>query len=441
MRNEDSIAAAKQGFEASFEEAQYYNKQTQDEKHLLAILEAIDVKPGMKILDLGCGSGYLTFPIAQKNERADVIGLDIVANTLKSNNEKREQQELTNLEFVAYDGIVYPFENNTFDLVVTRYALHHFPQIKNSMREIARVLKQGGRLFISDPRPNACDTSGFVNDYMQLKKDGHIKFYAMDEWVSICKDCGLRLTAAFDSSIRFPKKKDTAHGYEEVLARHDKSIIDSYELTETDEEIWITEQVNNLTFEKDFLLETKCIDHSHPAIMKKADELRKQSSDTIDYIKNAYEFVRDEISHSWDVQTTTVSRCASEVLQNGTGICWTKSCLLAALLRANGVPAGICYQKLTRADEDDSDGYIIHALNMVYIEEQNRWIRVDARGNKENVNAQFSLEEEQLAFPVRKELHEVDYHKTHFDLDERLSQILEESENILMVRTDFDINK
>lgn len=85
-----------------------------------------------------------------------------------------------------------------------------------------------------------------------------------------------------------------------------------------------------------------------------------------DYIKNAYEFVRDEISHSWDVNANLVSKNASEVLINKTGICWTKFCLLAALLRGNRIPSGISYQKLTRAD-DASDGYIIHALNTVYI--------------------------------------------------------------------------
>ena len=50
-------------------------------------------------------------------------------------------------------------------------------------------------------------------------------------------------------------------------------------------------------------------------------------------LKKAYEFVRDDIPHSWDIKSQIVSRKASEVLINKTGICWTKSCLLATLLR------------------------------------------------------------------------------------------------------------
>ena len=96
---------------------------------------------------------------------------------------------------------------------------------------------------------------------------------------------------------------------------------------------------------------------------------------------------------------------------------------------------------MTRADEDDSDGHIIHALNTVYISELDRWIRLDARGNKENVHAGFSVVKERLAYHVRSELGEIDYRDNHPDLDKRLCKILEESNNILTVHTDFDINE
>ena len=89
-----------------------------------------------------------------------------------------------------------------------------------------------------------------------------------------------------------------------------------------------------------------------------------------------------------------VSKTASETLINKTGVCWTKSCLLAAILRANQIPSGISYQLLTRSD-DESEGYMIHALNTVYINDLKKWIRLDARGNKENINASFNLDEEQ----------------------------------------------
>ena len=188
-----------------------------------------------------------------------------------------------------------------------------------------------------------------------------------------------------------------------------------------------------------YLCETECIDCGNSLIKEKVNQLREESVNPIDYMKRTYLYVRDEITHTWDVKRTIVSKKASDVLRNKTGICWTKSCLLAALLRANYIPAGISYQKLTRADEDTSEGYIIHALNTVYIEELNIWIRLDARGNKENVHAEFIVDREILAFNVRPELGEIDYKDNHPDLDKRLCTILEECNNILQIHTDFDM--
>ena len=245
-----SIAETRKEFEKSFATGDFYNKQTQDSEHLERILSFIDVKKGMRILDLGTGSGYLSFPIAKNNPCCDVIGLDIVNSALEENRARAVAEGIKNLSFVSYDGIDFPFDANTFDLVVTRYALHHFPDLEHSIGEVSRVLKSGGMLFVSDPRPNEHDTERFVDDYMRLKKDGHIKFYTKDELINICGGNGLVIKNSFDSSIRFPKMKDTAYGYEEVLKKHDKEVIASYNLVETDTELFLTEQVNNILFEK-----------------------------------------------------------------------------------------------------------------------------------------------------------------------------------------------
>ena len=243
-----SLDATKKSFEESFKENNFYNKQTQDETHLRDILKFIEIKPQMKVLDLGCGSGYLTFPMAKENPEANILGLDIVTKTLENNAAQAKKDFLYNLEFKSYDGFKFPCADESFDLIVTRYALHHFPDIEQSMKEIARVLTPGGKVFISDPRPNECDITKFVDDYMQLKKDGHIKFYTKDEWIELCGKCGLSVIKSFDSQICFPRKKSLSIGFDEVIKKHNRMIIDSYELYETEEEIWVTEQVNNIIF-------------------------------------------------------------------------------------------------------------------------------------------------------------------------------------------------
>lgn len=85
MDIEDSIMATKQGFEHSFSSGDFYNKQTQDEHHLNNILDFLPLKNDMKILDLGTGSGNLSFSLAQKYPNISIIGLDIVKKALEVN--------------------------------------------------------------------------------------------------------------------------------------------------------------------------------------------------------------------------------------------------------------------------------------------------------------------------------------------------------------------
>ncbi|MEN6390094.1 MAG: transglutaminase family protein [Syntrophomonas sp.] len=158
---------------------------------------------------------------------------------------------------------------------------------------------------------------------------------------------------------------------------------------------------------QDYLLELDLVDYNHPLIMEKMNELFSAPSNEIETVQTAFDFVRDKIAHSFDIQSSRVTCQASEVLHFAHGICYAKSNLLAAILRSKGIPTGFCYQLLTRGDTPDT-GYCIHALNAVYLQTLQCWIRLDARGNKEGVNARFSIYEEKLAFPIRKEYNEKD---------------------------------
>ena len=143
-----------------------------------------------------------------------------------------------------------------------------------------------------------------------------------------------------------------------------------------------------------------------PEIMELSREIAADSYDEIFFVKNAFEYVRDKISHSADIGGSVVTCVASEVLRERHGVCYAKSHLLAAILRGGQIPAGFCYQRLI-LDDELQPVFVLHALNAVFL--RGKWIRLDARGNKPGVCAQFSLEEERLAFPVRPELGEMDF--------------------------------
>jgi transglutaminase-like putative cysteine protease len=147
-----------------------------------------------------------------------------------------------------------------------------------------------------------------------------------------------------------------------------------------------------------YLASTEIIDWKTHQVKEKALELSSGIVNPTDISRACFLYVRDEIKHSNDYKLNPITCKASDVLQHKTGYCYAKSHLLAALLRANKIPAGLCYQRLTI--DDEKPPFSLHGLNAVYLPDFG-WYRIDARGNKEGVRAEFSPPKEQLAFSIQ----------------------------------------
>ena len=131
----------------------------------------------------------------------------------------------------------------------------------------------------------------------------------------------------------------------------------------------------------------------------KAAELRGDLSDTAAIARRCFEWVRDQIKHSRDFDLLPVTCSASRILAEGSGYCYPKSHLLAALLRANGIPAGLCYQRL--AVDEQATRFCLHGLNAVF-QPAFGWYRIDPRGNRQGIDAQFTPPVERLAFALER---------------------------------------
>ena len=148
-----------------------------------------------------------------------------------------------------------------------------------------------------------------------------------------------------------------------------------------------------------FLAASTYIDFDAPEVRATARRLAENAASELDVVRACFEFVRDEIRHSSDFQLNPVTCTASDVLRHGTGYCYAKSHLLAALLRANGIPAGLCYQRLSVGT--GGPPYCLHGLNAVHLKDFG-WYRIDARGNKPGIDARFDPPVEHLAFVIRE---------------------------------------
>jgi len=147
-----------------------------------------------------------------------------------------------------------------------------------------------------------------------------------------------------------------------------------------------------------YLQRDDVVDFGHPALTAQAAALRGASD--VETARRCFEFVRDQVEHSGDFRRSPTTCSASEVLAARTGYCYAKSHLLVALLRANGLPAGFCYQRLTV--DGPAPPWCLHGLVAVELAGVG-WYAIDPRGNRAGIAAAFDPPHERLAFPIEHE--------------------------------------
>ena len=158
----------------------------------------------------------------------------------------------------------------------------------------------------------------------------------------------------------------------------------------------------------DYLSESGVIDFHSTPLQAKIAEIKSLAIGDENQARLAFTIVRDQIGHSFDLKSSLITITASDTLTCGEGICFAKSHLLAALLRGLRIPAGFCYQRVTRKGSPES-GYALHGLNAVYLPSRRMWFRLDPRGDKPGVHSEFCVEQERLAYTIHPEFGEIDY--------------------------------
>jgi len=148
-----------------------------------------------------------------------------------------------------------------------------------------------------------------------------------------------------------------------------------------------------------FTRHSEWIDKDHPAIQALATELDgpEKTREAIRLAARCFEWVRDRIPHTFDTPRETVAATASQTLLEGTGICYAKSHLLTALLRARDVPAALGYQRL--AADATGKNFCLHGFVWAWLPPHG-WFPLDPRGDKAGVQTRFHPPSPSWAFPV-----------------------------------------
>ena len=184
------------------------------DQELQLIVEAARIAPGERVLDVACGTGLLTFAAAHRG--AAVTGLDLTEAMLQVARQSlaRASQAgrgLAGVTFQRGDAGALPFADRSFDAVITRLSVHHFPDPSLPLREMARVCKAGGRVVVADivaaedpPRRN------LHNQIERLRDPSHVAFLSKRQLRELLEGAGLAWARTADWSTPRGLKEWTA---------------------------------------------------------------------------------------------------------------------------------------------------------------------------------------------------------------------------------------
>jgi 2-polyprenyl-3-methyl-5-hydroxy-6-metoxy-1,4-benzoquinol methylase len=137
--------------------SKYIHGTNTDEQSRLSLLNSItnasfldfmDIKNGESVLEVGSGIGILANSVATRNPDSGVFGIEISPDQIKK--AFKNYSETPNVTFIQGDASSITFDNDTFDVIYCRYILEHVSKPESVLREIYRVLKPGGKLFVQE---------------------------------------------------------------------------------------------------------------------------------------------------------------------------------------------------------------------------------------------------------------------------------------------------
>jgi len=180
-----------------------------NQAYLQWIVEQLDLQAHFEVLDVAAGTGHLSRAIAPYVRR--VVGLDLTAEMLAQGRHEAEQQGLTNLVFEQGEAEHLGYPSAAFDLVVTRFSLHHFAEPRGPMQEMVRVCRRGGRVAVVDiVSPDDPAVAITYNHLEQLRDPSHLRALTADELHQLMRTTGLTLvhTASRDVEVHLERWLD-----------------------------------------------------------------------------------------------------------------------------------------------------------------------------------------------------------------------------------------
>ncbi len=183
-------------------QAQAYaaNTSLSDPERLARLVRHVAPSPDARVLEVATGPGYVVQAFAAVCREA--VGLDLTAAPLEIAERRRQEQGLTNLRFQVGDAEHLPFAAGEFDVVVCRYAFHHFEDPARVLGEMARVCRRGGSVVVEDLIVSEVPERGaYQNRYENLRDPSHTRAFPLSALLGLFAATGLEVETVYTGAL------------------------------------------------------------------------------------------------------------------------------------------------------------------------------------------------------------------------------------------------
>lgn len=164
------------------------------------VCEKIKVKPGERILDVGCGIGGSAFHFVQKY-KGSVVGFDLSENMIEIARNRNKDYRIPNIEFLVADALKIDYEANSFDVVYSRDTILHIPPKKLLFSQFYKWLKPGGRLLITDYCCGPYEKHS--PDFKSYVAERGYTMLTVDDYAQVLNDVGFKQVQGVDKTEHF----------------------------------------------------------------------------------------------------------------------------------------------------------------------------------------------------------------------------------------------
>ena len=165
-----------------------------DEERIRRLVAAARLNGSERVLDIATGPGYIAEAFA--GAAREVVGVDLTEAMLAIARERTAARGVPNVSFRVADAQNLTFDNEAFDVVVCRLALHHLLKPLNVVREMARVCRRGGTVLVEDIFASEHPERAAYQDKWEILRDpSHVRTLSLSELLHIFRDAGLETDA------------------------------------------------------------------------------------------------------------------------------------------------------------------------------------------------------------------------------------------------------